>query len=139
MAQNSGRSGTDTATFDTLVQEEQTLKDKMQARLEEILPAVAEADKIKSWLAEHAGQQVESNNGSTSAPTQTTASRPRTRRGGRREQFLTIVRQNPDGITVSDVAKQLGSPPAYFYKIAGDLKEQGMIADAPSGRGVVAA
>lgn len=125
-------------TFDTLVQEEQSLKERMQARLTEITPAVQEAEQIKAWLAEHAGQ-----NGATAqAPAPDPAPAPQgqapTRRGGRREQFLTVVRQHPDGIKVADVAKELGLPPTYFYRLSADLKKAGLVKDGPNG-GVVAA
>ena len=53
--------------------------------------------------------------------------RRRRRRGGRSEQAVKLIRQNP-GITVSDLGKKMRlKAPNYLYRVLPDLEKEGRI------------
>lgn len=98
--------------------------EKFQARLEELRPALDEAQEIEQALeALNAGKPRTARNGS--------GTRKRTRRSAdgeksRAEQFLAIVKENP-GITVSDAGKKMAVNPNYLYRVSSDLVKDGSI------------
>jgi predicted Rossmann fold nucleotide-binding protein DprA/Smf involved in DNA uptake len=73
----------------------------------------------------------------TAADTSATKRRaPRTRRAGRAQQALDLVTKQP-GITVAQMAQQIGISPNYLYRVLPQLQQEGKV--RKQGKGYVPA
>lgn len=90
------------------------------------------ADLVKSLEA--AGVSVANGSAPSRSQEPKPASPPRRRRrgGNRAEQFVKLVSENP-GITVSEVARQMGIKPNYLYRISKEVVDKGEV--VKDGRG----
>lgn len=97
----------------TVVQE---VRKSLTQRLEDLAPAIEEADEIREALAALGGQ------------TRRKPGRPRGSRknGNRTQEFVNLVKENP-GIKVSEAAQKMGIPPNYLYRVAADLVKKDQI------------
>lgn len=102
-----------------------------EARLEELRPAVEEASEIEDAL------KAMGQNSTTRPSRRRNGTRRRRREGGRRAEFLQIIRDNP-GITVGDAAKQMKIGPNYLYRVASDLVKDKAVKKVNGGYEVVA-
>ena len=119
---------------------------EIQARLKELKPLVDEYTRLEA--AERALAGVSSGGGrSAASASKTTTRRPRAaaksngtrgRRGRpkgsgqRATQALELVRGRP-GITIPEMAQEMGIKQNYLYRVMPDLAEQGLV--TKSGRG----
>lgn len=98
------------------------LEEQIRSRMQELQPYVDEYAKLEALLPVLAD-----------APTRTPSSRAHRRirssrrdSGGRGAEALRIIRGNP-GVTVSQLAGQLGIGPTYLYKILPALERDGLV------------
>jgi CRP-like cAMP-binding protein len=124
---------------------------EIQARLEELKPAVDEFHRLQAAERALAGVEADGNgsSGSRSAPSRPRPARKRSdssasggESGGRRgrpkgsgqraQQALQQIRDNP-GITIPELAEAMGIKQNYLYRVVPDLQEQGLV--TKSGRG----
>jgi len=100
----------------TLVDE---LEQQLLARLEELAPAVAEHREVELALA--ALRRARDASGEAG---------PRRSRGGeqptRSEQALALIARRP-GVTVPELAEELGIGPTYLYKLLPALEREGRV------------
>jgi len=101
---------------------------EIDARLSELRDEVTRLEAARNALT--GGRRARA--GATAAPTRRAASRrssgARGRRGGntRANQALALVRSRP-GITIPEIAKELGIEPNYLYRVMPKLVEQGQV------------
>lgn len=99
--------------------------EQWESRLEELRPAVAEAKEIEKAL-EGVRSTTRQNRGGRPRGSGSGGNGRGRRNGGRRDEFVKLVRDNP-GITVSDAAKKLGVNPNYLYRVAGQATDAGEV------------
>lgn len=113
-----------------------TVKD-IDARLSELKQEVAKLEAARSALVGGSRRGPGRPRGSTSTAARTRRSttttrrrtrRTRGRRGGatRANQALELVRSSP-GITIPQIAKQMGIEPNYLYRVLPRLQQEGQI------------
>lgn len=123
------------------------IRNDIDNRLEELRPQVEEIPRLESVLAalEAAGEgQTERSGARTSrgrgrprsrgpaaattsrASSRTARPRRRARRGQRREEFLQLVKGNPE-ITIAEAARQIGVSPPQISTLVRRLEEEGVI------------
>lgn len=93
------------------------VRERLEARYEELHPYLVEGRQIEKALAGLRGQTGSVRRG---------RGRPKGS-GLRPQQFLDCVRQHPEGITVGNVGRELGCQPNYFYRFVWQLEEAGLI------------
>lgn len=96
-------------------------RERFEARMAELQPFVDEANQIRRMLDLMAGR-TPNDNGSGQRRGRRRGS------GNRAKQFLSLVESRPDGISVSEAAKemQIGGP-NYLYRVANTLLEEGKL------------
>jgi hypothetical protein len=122
---------------------------EIQARLEELRPAVEEYHRLEA--AERALAGVPANGNGTGGTGRSASAKPRASRsrsdassggtgrrgrpkgsGQRAQQALEQIRNEP-GITIPELAEKMGIKQNYLYRVVPDLQEQGLV--TKSGRG----
>jgi ribosomal protein S25 len=121
---------------------------EIQARLEELRPAVEEYHRLEA--AERALAGVPANGNGTRGTGRAASAKPRSSRtrsdaaagtgrrgrpkgsGQRAQQALEQIRNEP-GITIPELAEKMGIKQNYLYRVVPDLQEQGLV--TKSGRG----
>lgn len=104
------------------------IEQQVRQRLEELRPAYEEYLQLQDVLAAFEGARRGTSSQAPQAPTRRRS--PRTSRssaGGRRtEQALALVSDKP-GVTVSQLAEELGTGPTYLYRIMPALEKEGRV------------
>jgi hypothetical protein len=105
----------------------QKVRTDLEARAAELRPLVGELEQIEAALRAlpKDGAVTRRPIGRVGRRTKTAANanRERTRRAGRSERFLGIVKVNP-GITVSQVAKKMGVQASGLYAVQRNLTKE---------------
>lgn len=91
-------------------------KNTLERRYEDLKPLVEEFHKIQETLS--------SMDPSTHAPRRPSAYAPR---GQRLHEFVAAVQKHPDGITVSQVMREVNAMTNYGYKLAEQALEKNLI------------
>lgn len=100
-------------------------KTDAQARIDELAPMVTEHSELVETLGRVNGEGATAEPEPAQEPKATPSSAPRSKRsGGRRDQFVKLVADNP-GITVSEAAKQMKIQPNYLYRVAAEAVKDG--------------
>jgi CRP-like cAMP-binding protein len=114
---------------------------EMQERLKELRPLVDEFHRLEAAVAALDGVNGQGSNGAAPAPTRRRASsgsgggnggggtgqRGRPRGSGTRgKQALELVTTNP-GITIPEIAEQMGIQQNYLYRVLPGLQKEGLI------------
>jgi CRP-like cAMP-binding protein len=113
------------------------IREKLEKRIAELEPLVAEHEQLTRLLAELDGPSAAAKTSRARAPAKSrarTRSRSRARRapggGGQREtraaQSLRIVSERP-GISAMELAEQLGIDVNYLYRVLPKLEKSGQI------------
>jgi hypothetical protein len=115
------------------------VRDKMTQRLKELKPLVDEYHQLEAMvrkLADGDGAQSSSSQSPTrQRSTRSTNGRRRGRRRGggtRSAQALALVQAKP-GITIPEMAKEMGITPNYLYRVLPDLAKDGKVKKAGKG------
>ncbi|HEX2105991.1 MAG TPA: MarR family transcriptional regulator [Solirubrobacteraceae bacterium] len=121
----------------SVIEEFKGLEDRVARRMAELRPLVDEYHELER-IAERIGlSQIPAKGASASARgrarrargnASATPARPsrRTRNGGRRDQLLAVVKEQP-GITVREVGTKLGVDPTSLYRIVHQLEKDGAL------------
>jgi ribosomal protein S25 len=106
------------------------IRSELEARAADLRPLVSELKEIEGALQalpmDGAVTQRASGSNGRRAKTAGTTNRKRTRRTGRPERFLGIVKANP-GITMSQVAKRMGVQASSLYRVQRSLTKEGKV------------
>jgi hypothetical protein len=125
----------------SVIEEFKGLEDRVAQRMAELRPLVDEYNELER-IAERLGlsqipakaastrgrgtaRRTRGNAGAGTARTGT-AGTGRTRNGGRRDQLLAVVKEQP-GITVREVGTRLGVDPTSLYRIVHRLEKDGAL------------
>jgi hypothetical protein len=121
----------------SVIEELKGLEDRVTQRLAELRPLVDEYHELER-VAERLGVSPTSakprsasarGNGRRTrrrAPASAAQTSSRTRDGGRRDQLLAVVKEQP-GITVREVGSRLGVDPTSLYRIVHRLEKDGAL------------
>jgi hypothetical protein len=115
------------------------VRDQITQRLKELKPLVDEYHQLEAMVRKLAdGDGAESSSGQSSTRRRSTPSpngrrRGRPRGGGTRSaQALALVEAKP-GITIPEMAKEMGITPNYLYRVLPDLAKDGKVKKAGKG------
>jgi hypothetical protein len=115
------------------------VRQRITERLKELKPLVDEYHQLEAMirkLAEGDGARASSGRSSTRRrSTPTTGGRRRGRprgTGTRSSQVLTLVEAKP-GITIPEMAKEMGITPNYLYRVLPELAKDGKVKKAGKG------
>jgi winged helix-turn-helix DNA-binding protein len=115
------------------------VRDKMTQRLKELKPLVDEYHQLEAMvrkLADGDGAQSSSSQSPTrQRSTRSTNGRRRGRRrgGGTRSAHALALVQAKPGITIPEMAKEMGITPNYLYRVLPDLAKDGKVKKAGKG------
>lgn len=97
----------------------------IEARLDELQPAVEEWEKLMGALRLLRGESAKRGPGGTKRPTGRKPGRPRGS-GHRGAEALTALREQP-GMTVAEIAAAIGTHRNYLFRVLPTLQEQGLL------------
>lgn len=101
------------------------LEKQVRERLAELKPLVDEYHQLEAVL-ESFGQPATKASGSEARPAKRTRGAKRATRGGRSDEAMRLVSENP-GVTVADLAERMGIGPTYLYRVLPALERDGKV------------
>jgi predicted Rossmann fold nucleotide-binding protein DprA/Smf involved in DNA uptake len=102
---------------------------EIEQRMKELRPLVDEYHQLEAAVAALGGAKAPAAKARAAAPTRSkgTGKRGRPKGSGKRaQQVLELVSQRP-GITIPEIAGEIGIQQNYLYRVVPDLQKQGKI------------